>query len=436
MVEALFSSPVVGQLHAPNPTSSVKDMEVALASGSTDIQKLDVKHAKASQQAAAGSRNFSRSTGRPMGRLSEPQGTRPCGRSRKQSAVHVMKRSRIEAAGMKPGPGPSFRLALLRRKLSVWRPAIARLTMRKEETAVRKKSCDPPHQAAAPFAAAPSIYPGTISTGCKVALATAKAASSAAKAPKYHAKSAVAFFGRTAFNAYASASAPEPTSQRPRASTSCLLHRLHNLHPSSSFLGPSLYCGSCKAAQDPDYSRTFPTMAIADAAPKAAKKPPRNPNNFFSESARLPLQPALGHGFRRTQQPIEAAGSLEWRELKQCRAVGPDEPGAGRLHDSFKAKHPFPSFCRHSASQGEPGFAHWMEALQRARFRHAYDRDQQRKKHKEAHESCKPPISVEQKRGDLNCVVRHVLGGESRGRKGWGSGCRPTRRAFTPPEED
>ena len=40
MVDALLSSPVAGQLHAPNPSSSAEDMEVALASGLTHIQVL------------------------------------------------------------------------------------------------------------------------------------------------------------------------------------------------------------------------------------------------------------------------------------------------------------------------------------------------------------------------------------------------------------
>ena len=184
MVDALLSSPVVGQLHAPNPTSSVKDMEVALASGSTDIQKLDVKHAKASQQAAAGSRNFSRSTGKPMGRPSEPSGTRPCGRSRKQRAAQVMKRMRTTSAGTQPGPPASVFVALFFKKLFAWSPAIAKATMTQDNATVSKKSIDPDHQVAAPFATAPRRYPGIVMMGCKAALATAKAASSALKAAK------------------------------------------------------------------------------------------------------------------------------------------------------------------------------------------------------------------------------------------------------------
>ena len=122
MVEALLSWPLVGQPQSPNPTSSVKDMEVALASGSTEIQTLEVKQARASQEAAAGSRNFSRSTGRPMGRPSEPRGTRPWGRSNRQRAVQEMKRIRMPIAGMEPGPPPPATPALFFKRLLVCKP--------------------------------------------------------------------------------------------------------------------------------------------------------------------------------------------------------------------------------------------------------------------------------------------------------------------------
>ena len=197
MVDAVLSSSVAGQLHAWNPTSALKDVMVEFVFVSVVIHVCDVKQTKASRQAAAGLKNFAWSTGKPMGRPREPRGRRPCGRSRKHSPAQVKKRIKMKAAGMQPGPGPAK--MWLCQKLCVCPPAMAVDTSTQDEAVRTRNRSDPADQAATPFATAPSRYPGRVASGCSVALTKAKAASSAAKATKYHADTIMAFAGHTAW---------------------------------------------------------------------------------------------------------------------------------------------------------------------------------------------------------------------------------------------
>ena len=139
MVDAVFSSSVAGQAHAPNPTSAVKDI-VEFVSVSVAIHVCDVKQTKASRQAAAGLKNFAWSTGKPMGRPREPRGRRPCGRSRKQRPAQVKKRIKMKAAGIQPGPCTSLPL----RKAFVWAPSMATTGIAQEAKKCFQASQPPP----------------------------------------------------------------------------------------------------------------------------------------------------------------------------------------------------------------------------------------------------------------------------------------------------
>lgn len=89
-----------------------------------------------------------------------------------------------------------------------WPHAMAKATLMKDKPAALPVAIltpsNPPsplHHRAAPFATAPSTYPGKVTKACSVALTTLSAASSATKVQKYHEKSMAASAGRTAFSA-------------------------------------------------------------------------------------------------------------------------------------------------------------------------------------------------------------------------------------------
>ena len=59
-----------------------------------------------------------------------------------------------------------------------------------------------------------------------------------------------------------------------------------------------------------------------------------------TEPPSLLVQPPLGHGLGRADQPVERARRLQRRQGEQRGAVGADEAGARRFHDALAHEHP------------------------------------------------------------------------------------------------